>query len=480
MTTTTGRTDHDVNFYHSDEFERSHGFEREERQERGVPLRLHPRQHAFVTSPARFAFYVGGVGAGKSFAGAARSIIWMWEHPGSLGLIGAPTYPMLRDATQRTFFELLPRELIRRFSKTEQHLVLINGSEILFRSLDDADRTRGLNLGWFWLDEAPLCGYYAWTVLKARLRQAGQATAAWATGTPHGRDGYARDFELAIKPDHQLYRASTRENQANLPESFIADLGYSGQFALQEIEGLFVAFDGLVYEFDTTSPKPIAHTRSWDGERLPGRIVGGVDWGYTNPAVALVGGVDGDERLWVLDEWAKRRASLEGEIIPAIVGLTRQYGVTLWYCDAEDPEAIAKLDAQLVSLGLACRAVAVKKGPGSVRAGIQTVTRLLALRGDGTRGLYVSPRCALTIAEMGQYSYMTANERRRDPSEEPIAQNNHALDALRYIAHSELGQATTTDAYLDDLQRALERMEAEARALRVSRDGVREGNGRGG
>jgi phage terminase large subunit-like protein len=433
-----------------------------------VAQRLHPRQHAFVTGQARFSFYVGGVGAGKTYAGALRSIKWAWDHKGSLGLIGAPTYPMLRDATERAFFELLPRKVIASFSKTEQHLALINGSEILLRSLDEPDRTRGLNLGWFWLDEAPLCGYYAWTILKARLRQAGQETAAWASGTPRGRDGYAKDFELSPKPDHALYRASTRENRDNLPASFIADLGYSGQFALQEIEGQFVAFDGLVYSFDTTSDAPMAHVRRWQGPRdlagqratLPGRIVGGVDWGYTNPAVALVGGIDGDDRLWLLDEWAKRRASLEGEIIPAILGLTRQYGARLWYCDAEDPEAIARLDAALVSANLACRAVAVKKGPGSVRAGIQTVTRLLALRGDGTRGLYVDPRCALLIAEMGQYAYATASEKQRDPAEEPIKQNDHALDALRYLAHSELGQARTTDAYLAELERALHRRPA--------------------
>jgi hypothetical protein len=69
----------------------------------------------------------------------------------------------------------------------------------------------------------------------------------------------------------------------------------------------------------------------------------------------------------------------------------------------------------------------------------------------------------LTIAEMGQYSYVTTSERSRDPSEEPIAQNNHALDALRYLAHSELGQVRTTDAYLEYFERTVERMEEEAR-----------------
>jgi hypothetical protein len=188
--------------------------------------------------------------------------------------------------------------------------------------------------------------------------------------------------------------------------------------------------EGLVYSFDTTSDALIAHVRRWEKISQPSRVVGGVDLGYTIPAVALVVGIDGDDRLWLLDEWAKRRASLEGEIIPAILGLTRQYRVAVWYCDTEDPEAIARLDAALVDENLACRAVAVKKGPGTVRAGIQTVTRLLAMRGEGTRGLYVDPRCALLVAEMEQYAYASAGSGTGDPRVEPIKQNDSALDAL--------------------------------------------------
>ena len=43
---------------------------------------------------------------------------------------------MLRGATRRTYFELLSRALMASFNRTEQHLVLRDGSEILFRSLD--------------------------------------------------------------------------------------------------------------------------------------------------------------------------------------------------------------------------------------------------------------------------------------------------------------------------------------------------------
>jgi phage terminase large subunit-like protein len=286
--------------------------------------RLNPVQWEFVHCRARFSFYVGGVGAGKTTAGAMRAILRAIEHPGCLGLIGAPTYPMLRDATARTFFALLPEPLVETYARSEGYLRLRNGSEILFRSLDQPDRVRGLNLAWFWMDEAPLCGYYAWQVLKGRLRQKGFETAGWATGTPHGRDGFARDFELARRPGQALYRASTYANAHNLPPGYVEELGYTGAFAQQEVLGLFVAFEGLVYAFDAS---PQGHMR----EPVPGkawsRVVGGVDWGYTNPAAALVFGLDGDDRARQLDEYYQRRAGLEEALLPALLDLTRHYGV---------------------------------------------------------------------------------------------------------------------------------------------------------
>jgi phage terminase large subunit-like protein len=415
---------------------------------------LNPAQWDFVHTPARFSFYVGGIGAGKTFAGAARAILRMIEDPGSLGLIGAPTYPMLRDATQRTFFELLPRPLIRRYLRAEERLLLRNGSEVLFRSLDTPDRARGVNLAWFWLDEAPLCGHYAWQVLKGRLRQADHPTAAWATGTPRGLDRFARDFEQAPKPDHALFRASTWANAHHLPPNFIADLGYSGAFARQEIEGLFVAFDGLVYAFDAM---PGEHVRDPAGARPGGeagwaRVIGGVDWGYTHPTAALVFGLDGDGRYWQLDEFYQRRASLEEVVLPALVELTRRWGVVEWFCGPDEPEHIAALTAALARAGLPAR---VTRAENSVRAGIQTVTALLARRPDGSRGLYVAPRCVNTLAEYRQYQWASA-EGGRDSAEQPLKQYDDAMDATRYALHSERVRhraADLTNAWLSGLRR---------------------------
>jgi hypothetical protein len=43
-----------------------------------------------------------------------------------------------------------------------------------------------------------------------------------------------------------------------------------------------------------------------------------------------------------------------------------------------------------------------------------------------------------------------------DSRPEPIKQNDHALEALSYLAWSELGQVRTTDAYLAELERMLQ------------------------
>lgn len=411
---------------------------------------LNPEQWAFASSPRRFCFFVGGIGSGKTYAGAARAIARMRDYPKALGLIAAPTYTMLRDTTMRTFFSLLPANVIATFHKSENRLLLENGTEVLFRSMDEPDRARGLNLGWFWLDEAPLCGYYAWEVLKGRLRQRGVATAGWATGTPHGRDGFYRDFEAERKPTHALFRASTRSNLRNLPKGYIEELGYTGAFAEQEIEGQFSAFEGLVYAFDAT---PQGHLRDAPSEIEWADVIGGIDWGYTNPAAALVFGLDGDRRAWQLAEFYQCRATLEETLLPTVLELTRCYGVRRWYCGPDEPEHIEALASALAREGLRCRA---QRADNSVRAGIQTIAGLLAPREDGTRGLYISPSCAHTIAEYGGYQYASQAGDRRDPSEQPIKQNDHALDATRYALHTSLSQRRGVNTYLATLRRHTE------------------------
>src|SRR5258705_209708 len=83
---------------------------------------------------------------------------------------------------------------------------------------------------------------------------------------------------------------------------------------------LFSAFAGLVYSLQADEQD--GHLRTAPAGMRFARVIGGVDWGYTNPTAAAVFGLDGDERAWQLDEWVRRHAPLEGVVLPALVELT--------------------------------------------------------------------------------------------------------------------------------------------------------------
>ena len=73
-----------------------------------------PSQQEFHLCGARFKGFSGPVGSGKSMALAQEALlIFVNMNPGRTGLLGAPTYPMLREATMATLFGILDGNRIR-------------------------------------------------------------------------------------------------------------------------------------------------------------------------------------------------------------------------------------------------------------------------------------------------------------------------------------------------------------------------------
>ncbi len=174
---------------------------------------------------------------------------------------------------------------------------------------------------------------------------------------------------LAQRPGHALFRASTWTNAHNLPPDYISELGYSGAFAKQEIEGQFVAFEGLVYTLDASANGHLAEPPQRDRWQW---VIGGVDCGYTNPSAAAIFALDGDGGVWQVDEFYQRRAGLEETLLPVLLDLTRRYGVETWYCGPDEPEHIDALAAALAREGLASRA---QRADNSVHAVVRRVVQ---------------------------------------------------------------------------------------------------------
>ncbi len=93
--------------------------------ERAVKYQPLPSQHRFHDSTARFKGFSGPIGSGKSAALCQEAIRLSYMNPGRTGLIGAPTYPMLRDATLTSLVEILhDNEVPFELNKAENVILL--------------------------------------------------------------------------------------------------------------------------------------------------------------------------------------------------------------------------------------------------------------------------------------------------------------------------------------------------------------------
>lgn len=366
-------------------------------------LSLYPTQYDFVTCQDRFTAFVGGVGSGKSYAGAVKALLHC-ARP-TLGLVVAPTYRMLYDATWRTYKDVAGPALVH-YNKTD-FIARIGRAEVLFRSADEPDKLRALNVHWAHIDEASLCPRETYEIVMARLRAGGEAGPLWLTFTPKGKGHWT----YQVLGEVTTFRAATRDNPY-LSREFVESLErvYVGDFARQELLGEFVSYEGLVYDEFDRNVHVVDRPGPW------ARILAGVDVGYTNPTAVVVIGVDNDDHVHVLDEYYRRRV-LPGDLVHVLRRLAEERGVERFYVDPSAAGFIAEARAAGVPATAANH---------DVRAGIMVVKSRLA-----RRALTVSPRCANLLAEFE--GYVWSDKRAKD---EPVKQNDHALDALRYVVMS--------------------------------------------
>ena len=227
----------------------------------------------FWESPKRFRSFVGGVGSGKTRAGCVELLR---QPAGSRLTVVAPTYRMLEDATIQTFREVAgsffrPED----FNRSDNRVIMLNGTEIMFRSCTDPDSLRGPNLSAFWLDEAAMMKEIVWDLMIGRLRL--EPGRGFCTTTPRGKNWLYKLFVTHATEDYDMVQCSSKSN-TYLPSYFIKALEdkYSGHWLKQELEGAFVEFvDAAAYE-DFKSPVNVAPkemtTEMMYNRRIPLRL----------------------------------------------------------------------------------------------------------------------------------------------------------------------------------------------------------------
>lgn len=243
---------------------------------------------------SRQRLFCGGVGAGKTYAGCIEVIN---QPRGTLGIVIAPTYTMLKDSTLRTFMERYEQSgLVKSFNKTDMTMTLKGDRTILWRSADKPDKIRGISAGWAWIDEAAYCEEEAYHVVLGRLRR--RPGRLWMTTTPNGKQNWV--YRLVQNRQVSVTYASAKTNQFN-PDFYVESLlaNYDEKRAAQEVDGLFVDLDGTLMrrswflEWQGDLPKKMVTWRAWDcaATESGGDATVGIKWGA----------VPGTDKLIILD-----------------------------------------------------------------------------------------------------------------------------------------------------------------------------------
>ncbi len=347
----------------------------------GIKYRMLPAQEAFHRSRSKYKAYVGGYGSGKTYAGCHEAIRLSVINRGLPGMVVAPTYGMLEDATLPVFLEILDRAGIAyTWRRSSANLLLPWGSKVMFRSADSPERLKGPSLAWAGIDEGAMVTRAAWEVLISRIRHPeAKRLQAFITTTPEGYNWLFEEFVERRRKRYRLITASTREN-IYLPPEYAEDLveAYGANLARQYVSGEFVN-PGAGRVYDAFSRE--RHVRDGLGYDPAYPLSMAVDFNVDPLHAALIQIADGEVRI--VDEIVIR-SSNTWELCEAVRGRYRNVPITAY----PDPTGRARKTAgtpeapsDFAVLSLNGFTVRARSSSPPVRDRVNAVNRILA--GDG-------------------------------------------------------------------------------------------------
>lgn len=224
-------------------------------------------QMDFVESDSRYTLFCGGLGSGKTYAGAVWAAMMALKYQGVPGIITANSYSQLSKATLVTFFGILNDLGIPYTYRRNAGEIEIYGTKIFTMSMENYDLLRGIEAGWAWSDE---CAFYrkeSFNVLMGRIRDK-SGTCQWkGTTTPNGFNWLYTDFVETPLPKSEVITSKTIDNLDNLSANYVETLlgQYDSNLMRQELEGEFINLTSgkVYYGFDRNkNVKPVEERNS--------------------------------------------------------------------------------------------------------------------------------------------------------------------------------------------------------------------------
>lgn len=370
----------------------------------------------------------GSIRAGKTVAMIDGFLTWsMATFKSENFILAGRSMGALKRNVLKPMFQILaakgiPYRYIRSGSDTR--VEISSNTYYLFGANNEAsqDVLQGLTAAGAYADEAAL---FPESFIKQMIgRCSVEGSKVWMNCNPEGPFHYIKmEYIDKAKEMKVLHLHFTLDDNLSLSSKIKERYKrmFTGLWFKRMILGLWVLAEGVIYDMFDESIHVV--------DKLPTKFDAyylGVDYGTGNPTVLLLIGQSG-KNLYVVDEyyWDSSKTGRQKTDIEYSRDLKE-------FIKGRYPRAIC-IDPSAASYILQLRkdgVAGLRKADNSVINGIRTVASFF-----GEQRLFIyGRRCPNLLKELTNYVWdPKAQEKGED---KPVKQNDHALDALRYVLHT--------------------------------------------
>ena len=389
-----------------------------------MELVLTDKQYEYMGDMTRHLMVMGSAGSGKTIFASTKVILYALEHPNARIGVFRQTLPSLRETAWREIVELLDKYKIDyKENKSNGLVTLSNGSTISFTPVDDEKKLRSLNLDFVYIEQCEEITEEAFIELDLRIRN-------------EVAKKYGGQMLIVVQPSnksHWLYRLFYQEKANDDDYKYVHFSYLDNPFLPDEQRKVYEGLRETNYERYLThtlgewvsSSKQI-FTKNWTvgfDRTYFSYYVGGVDYGWNNPACFLFAGIY-DNEVYVLGEVYKSEMTTS-EFLENIQNLLSTFDLRFddiesVYADSADPESIEVF----------CRNGLNTYGSvKNVKAKIDTTRETT---------IHIKEECVNLIRELPMYSWKKNKD--GELLEEPVKKDDHSIDALCYLCYGVFGE----------------------------------------
>lgn len=392
-----------------------------------MDLVLSDKQYEHIDDMTRHLMILGSAGSGKTIFASTKVILYALKYPNARIGVFRQTLPSLRETAWREIVELLEKYQIEfKENKSNGLVTLSNGSTISFTPVDDEKKLRSLNLDFVYIEQCEEITEEAFIELDLRIRN-------------EVSKRYGGQMLVVVQPSsksHWLYRLFYQEKANDEDYKKIHFSYLDNPFLPEEQKKVYEGLRETNYERYLThtlgewvsSSKQI-FTNNWSvgfDRQYFNYYVGGIDFGWNNPACFLLCGVYDDE-FYILDEVYKTEMT-NSEFLDEINIVLERNGLSYnsldaVYCDSADPEKIEVFHRNGLNTYPSVK---------NVKAKIHTAQE--------TR-IHIKECCVNLIREMPMYQWR--KNKLGEILDEPVKKDDHSIDALCYAIYGVRGELSS-------------------------------------